>query len=83
MIVRVRVNIMSVIVRSGGFVCEAPDELTVAKHPPRGVSVVGTQEAAPRISIVGNTRFALKQTKDYVANRCETLGDSNVKTMII
>lgn len=51
MIVRVRVNIMSVIVsiivRSGGFVCEAPDELTVVKHPPHGVSVVGTQEAAP------------------------------------
>lgn len=62
--------------RGGGFVCEAPSELSDVRVPP-GISIGGrTRGCTSQISIGGETSFALNKQKILLQILCECKGDS-------
>lgn len=62
--------------RGGGFVCEAPSELSVVRVPP-GISIGGeTRGCTSKISIGGETSFASNKQKILLQILCECKGDS-------
>ena len=77
--VRVREGVKysgSIIVRGGGFVCEAPSELSDVRVPP-GISIGGfTRGCTSQISIGGETSSALKNCLILLQILCECKGES-------